>query len=548
MKNFLLFVSLFLFTGAQCFSQQVPREQVVLEIGTGTWCQYCPGAAMGAEDLIDNGYNVAVIEYHNGDDYTNTASNYRNNFYSTTGYPTAHFDGLLPVVGGSSTQSMYTSYLPKVNQRNNVLSSFTISMTGSVTARNYSIQVVTNKVALVSNSSYKLHLVLTESKIQESWQGMSELNFVERLMVPDHLGTSLNFASQSTFTTNLTFSVPEDWDISNCELVAFLQDNSTKEIQQGIKAPLSVFLPTLNLDLAMAGIANVPANVALGRLSPQIVLRNDGATDLTSATITYNVNGGTPMTYNWTGNMPYLGKDTLLLPEITFTPQTSNSLEVSVSNPNGQPDQYPGNNTQSVGFGQSSVYYQAPVTLVLRTDNRPLETTWKLLNSAGDAILTGGPYTDPNKVNVIPLNIPENGAYRFVIHDTGGDGICCKNGNGLYKIADKTSQAIYTGSTFMLEETVDFLVSGITGLQDEVGDQMNVSPNPATDYVRVTLPAELNGRLTVKLNDLSGRTVYNNILNYKNSLIIPVTGMAKGMYILQVSSGDYTITRKVNVQ
>ncbi len=41
------------------------REMVVLEIGTGTWCTYCPGSQMGADDLVINGCSVAVVEYHN---------------------------------------------------------------------------------------------------------------------------------------------------------------------------------------------------------------------------------------------------------------------------------------------------------------------------------------------------------------------------------------------------------------------------------------------------------------------------------------------------
>ena len=74
---------------------QVPRNKVVQEIGTGTWCTYCPGAAMGADDLVANGCQVAVIEYHNGDAFTNTASDARNAYYSISGYPTAHFDGVV---------------------------------------------------------------------------------------------------------------------------------------------------------------------------------------------------------------------------------------------------------------------------------------------------------------------------------------------------------------------------------------------------------------------------------------------------------------------
>ena len=83
---------------------------VVLEIGTGTWCPYCPGSQMGADDLVTNGCSVAVVEYHNGDSFTNSYSNARNTYYGISGFPTAVFDGVQYVVGGS-THSKHVSIL-----------------------------------------------------------------------------------------------------------------------------------------------------------------------------------------------------------------------------------------------------------------------------------------------------------------------------------------------------------------------------------------------------------------------------------------------------
>lgn len=117
MKKQLSLVISVLLVSLISIAQQVPRNLVVVEIGTGTWCQYCPGAAMGADDLIANGYDVAIIENHNGDPYANNYSNARNNYYGVPGFPTAYFDGLNSVVGGSNTESMYPYYFPKVNQR-----------------------------------------------------------------------------------------------------------------------------------------------------------------------------------------------------------------------------------------------------------------------------------------------------------------------------------------------------------------------------------------------------------------------------------------------
>ena len=133
-KTLLTLVALFAF--ALAFSQAVQRNQVVMEIGTGTGCPYCPGAAMGAHDLLNNGCQVAVIEYHSynsGDPFNNPAAAARTSYYGITGYPTAYFDGTLNYVGGSNTASMYAYYLPLYNQRYAVLSPLPINISGSNT-------------------------------------------------------------------------------------------------------------------------------------------------------------------------------------------------------------------------------------------------------------------------------------------------------------------------------------------------------------------------------------------------------------------------------
>jgi PKD repeat protein len=223
---------LLIMIGMALVSQPVDRQKVIVEIGTGTWCTYCPGAAMGADDLVENGCEVGVIEYHNGDPFTNEASNARNSYYAVSGYPTAHFDGVLEYVGGSHTQSMYPNYLPLYQQRIAIPSDFTIEIYGDNTGSLYNIQLVINKVN-GSWTTLKAHLVLTESEIVYSWQDQDHLNYVERLMAPDYNGTIVDFTNTSTVTLNLQFTIDAGWVANNCELVAFLQNDNTKECLQG---------------------------------------------------------------------------------------------------------------------------------------------------------------------------------------------------------------------------------------------------------------------------------------------------------------------------
>ncbi len=223
------------------FGQQVDRGKVVVEIGTGTWCGYCPGAAMGADDLVANGHPVAIIENHNGDAFANQYSNSRNSYYGISGYPTAFFDGGNSVVGGSSSSSMYPTYAPIVTQRSNVPSDFILELYGTSNGAQYDMLVKIYHVGDYTGPDPVYHLVITESDIQYAWGGLTELNFVNRQMVPNQNGTVINVGSNDTTTLNLSFTMGA-WAMPHVEFVGFLQRNDTKEILQGMKVP-ALFLP-----------------------------------------------------------------------------------------------------------------------------------------------------------------------------------------------------------------------------------------------------------------------------------------------------------------
>ena len=150
MKKFTLVFSLIVIA-ALVVHAQVERNMVTVEITTSTVCTYCPGAAMGLDDLVSNGCRVAGIEHHNtwqgSDPFVTTASQARSTWYNPGGNPGAYFDGVLPVIGGSHTASMYTSYLPKYNQRIAIASPIKIEYTVSHTGLQYVFNFTVTKVA-----------------------------------------------------------------------------------------------------------------------------------------------------------------------------------------------------------------------------------------------------------------------------------------------------------------------------------------------------------------------------------------------------------------
>ena len=103
---------------------------------------------------------------------------------------------------------------------------------------------------------------------------------------------------------------------------------------------------------------------------PKITIRNLGSAPLTSLAITYQAAGGTAQTYNWQGNLAFMQSADVTLPNTLGMGLwgTGTAFTVTLSQPNGQTDQYPLDNTMSSAF---ILPYTLPSRLIVdfRTNN-----------------------------------------------------------------------------------------------------------------------------------------------------------------------------------
>ncbi|MCB0580910.1 MAG: T9SS type A sorting domain-containing protein [Phaeodactylibacter sp.] len=117
------------------------------------------------------------------------------------------------------------------------------------------------------------------------------------------------------------------------------------------------------------------------------------------------------------------------------------------------------------------------LTLSITLDNYPTETTWRITNSGGSIVASGGPYSSGQRNTTVNQNINlAAGNYTFTILDSYGDGICCTYGSGSYTLSDGTS-TIATGGAFGSSESTPFCTGGSTptctdGIQN--GDETGV--------------------------------------------------------------------------
>ena len=435
MKKFFTLFVLLTFVGLQMVQAQrapldnITRNLVVIEIGTGTWCTYCPGAAMGADDLVENGHPVAIVENHNGDSYANTYSNARNSYYGVPGYPTAYFDGLNAEVGGSHTNSMYGSYLPKVNARMGVLTPFDIDFTFTDNGNNnFTATVDISKVGDYSNDVV-LHLFVTESGIQENWQGQTHLNFINRLMVPNQNGTPLDFSNGNDIVQELNFDLNSSWNRDECEIVVAIQNVASKEIFNGAKA--SMLQATYDYDATIASVL-YPLEQACGsEIAPRIELKNYGGVNLTSIDVEYSVNDGDVAVYTWEGDLAFTETEEVSLPTIPFTMEADNVVSFTLVNPNGVEDENPANNNAEVEFTEAP-QTSTNIEMQLFVGAWGSEISWEFYNANGDVIAEGSGY-DNNEVVNMELPVDGGGCFDFYLYDQGGNGFA---GGGYLKLYD----------------------------------------------------------------------------------------------------------------
>ncbi|MGM0567394.1 MAG: Omp28-related outer membrane protein [Bacteroidota bacterium] len=556
LRNLLLPFILISFFANPLQAQEVEREMVVLEIVTGTWCQFCPAAANGASELIENGHDVAVVKYHGGDSYETSSSGARINYYGATSYPTSKFDGVLTHTGGGgASSSNYSAYLPRYEERKAIPSAYTIDVTGSHSGLiDFEIQVDMEQVADDDNENIKLHAVITESDIEEYWQGMSHLHYVERTMVPSSNGTNVDFSENEEQTVNLEFSLEEDWVVENSELVVFLQNNSTKEILQGKKLNLTE-LPGANaVDMAVQELHNIPESNCNGLIAPIVEVTNYGSDEITSFTVDYEVNGNLH-SHDWEGTLETLETAQVELPEVTFEVQETNTIAVTIVSPNNQDDEFTDNNSISETFSDATTT-STSLELLLRTDNNPEETTWEILNSENEVVFSGGPYEDANSwvEMYTDLALPSGGCYRFIIHDEAGNGF--DDGNGMVKLVSSDEVEIVNINTVDFGYSDETQFNGTSGTSAEMTRNtadIKITPNPAVSgYFNIALSGNHGSAVEIEMYDSFGNRVEKQSANLNGSsssnITINTASLSKGVYLVRVISNKQELVKRVVIQ
>jgi hypothetical protein len=128
--------------------------------------------------------------------------------------------------------------------------------------------------------------------------------------------------------------------VESCDVVV------TKQNRQPYIGTLEIIPNDSDYDVQLSAI-NTPQNLMFiddATFQPEVNIRNLGQLELTSASVNYQIDGGTVVTEAWTGSLNTFDVASVTFPEITLDEGTYTFKAWAVE-PNGETDEYPQNDT-----------------------------------------------------------------------------------------------------------------------------------------------------------------------------------------------------------
>lgn len=314
-----------------------------------------------------------------------------------------------------------------------------------------------------------------------------------------------------------------------------------------------------------AGIAGIisPNGNSCGSLmiNPVVTLRNYGGNDLTSVTITYNIDGGTNQTFNWTGTLAPLGTVDVSLPAINST-TGAHTFNSSTSNPNSTSDTDATNDASSSNFTLTEGGVLSELTL--NTDCWGYETYWELRDDQNTVVYSGGNSTGiapggsqgasagdagayTNETTITEAWCLAEACYDFVIFDDYGDGIAggigCQT-TGSYTIEGNGQILVNGDPEFENSVTSNFCLIDDASLNEFSLNDFKIYPNPNNGQFNLEVLNSKGNISTVFVTDLTGRTIFSlNEISAKMN--INISNAASGTYLLHIVGENSKVVSKI---
>jgi lysyl endopeptidase len=293
--------------------------------------------------------------------------------------------------------------------------------------------------------------------------------------------------------------------------------------------------------------------------TPKVTIANSGTTVLTSAVVTYSIDGGANQTVNWSGSLAQWQTEVITLPSVTLT-VGAHTFNATVTAPNAAIDENAVNDATNTSLTVDAIdQTMGLLKVTLLTDNYPDETYMELTSSNGTVVWSEGNEsfvgnygtgnspapTDPTAPLAgnttynydIPISITD--CYTFTIYDYYGDGVGASqwggsNVDGNLTLSDNTSAVIYTLTAADFGAQASDIVKNTdnSGIAEIGSAQWKLYPNPVKENLNISLQSSQANELF--LIDIYGKTILRQEIQ-GNEVQLNTQNLSNGTYFVHVN-------------
>jgi hypothetical protein len=579
MKKTLLSIGLlagaFGMANAQTFVSTDPSNRnAVLEEYTGFQCTFCPDGHRRANAFAEaNPDRALLINIHAGG-YANPGNSgfdLRTSFgdalanqTNLAGYPAGtmnrqEFDGLQQ--NGTGTAMGRANWTTAGSQILALPSPLNIAAQASldIATRTLTVDVEAYYTGDAAEATNFINVALLQDhivgpQIDAGTQVPDyDHNHVLRHLLTGQWGDEISTTTTGSFVSKqYTYVLPntigsELVNISNLEIAVFATETRQEVITGSMTEVVLSNFPFQN-DAGILAV-NTPNSVCGDMVGASVTFMNNGEQNLTALEGTYSINGGTSQSFTWTGDIAVFESAEIILQEATFSPEATNTFEVTITSVNGTDDESADNNTSSSDFSPADYAGTLAIDVIINTDQYGSETSWTLSDENGSTVASGGNYGDvtTGETHIQEVTLTEGLCYSFTINDSFGDGMCCDFGTGSYMVKDKSGRVFVSGGPFASSEATPFKSQNNVGIKEIKDVTVAVYPNPANGTIFLNLE-ELNGSETqIRVIDVVGKVVFNNTVQANGIETINVSALSNGIYTVNVSAGSFNSVSKISV-
>ena len=340
------------------------NKNIILEEFTGIGCVYCPDGHLIAQNLHNaNPNDVFLINIHTGG-YANPqgpGTDFNTSFGAAIasqsnlgGYPAGtvnrHQFSMSQNGGTAMSRSDWNSAsIQLLSQPSPV--NVGIQATVDIATNVLTVDVEVYYTGTQTVSTNMLNVAVVQHNVEGPQTGGQTYN--PGAMLPNgnynhnhmlrHLLTGQwgeyiqTLSPGSCYSNQYVWTMPADingtsLDPTNISVIAFIAEDQ-QEILSGTEVyPNVVFLNSWDAYCMSSSATDI---VCTPTTDLEVTFRNYGNIPLTSLDIIYDINGGTPVTHPWTGNLPSAGSETVTIPNVLVTPMSTNIVNFTLANPNG---------------------------------------------------------------------------------------------------------------------------------------------------------------------------------------------------------------------